>query len=68
MARIYSFVKGTCLLLSSDSNRGRQIKRWEDDIRKTVDPIWTRTAKDRAEWIYLEQGFVGKLCEINDRL
>lgn len=42
----------------SKRNRGRQFKRWEDDIIKIAGPIWTRIAKDRIEWKSLEEAYV----------
>ncbi|XP_028043817.1 uncharacterized protein LOC114253223 [Bombyx mandarina] len=39
-------------------NRGRQTKRWEDDIIKIAGTTWTRTAKDRTQWKSLEEAFV----------
>ena len=37
--------------------RGRQFKRWEDDIKATAGPLWSKTAKDRKEWKKLEEVF-----------
>lgn len=39
-------------------NRGRQTKRWEDDIIKIAGTTWTRAAKDRTQWKSLEEAFV----------
>lgn len=39
-------------------SRGRQTKRWEDDIIKIAGTTWTRTAKDRTQWKSLEEAFV----------
>ncbi|XP_045496057.1 uncharacterized protein LOC123694618 [Colias croceus] len=44
-------------------NRGRQITRWEDGIRKIAGPTWTRKARDRTEWRSLEEAFVGRQVE-----
>ena len=37
----------------SKRNRDRQIKRWEDAIRKISGPIWIHIAKDRIEYIII---------------
>lgn len=44
----------------SKRNRGRQSRRWEDDIIKIAGPVWTRIAKDRIEWKSLEEAYVGR--------
>jgi hypothetical protein len=49
--------------LDCKRNRGRQTKRWEDDIRKIAGSTWTRTARDRMEWRSLEEAFVGRQVE-----
>ncbi|GBP15298.1 5'-nucleotidase [Eumeta japonica] len=36
--------------------RGRQQKRWDDDIRK-VGITWSRVARERSEWSRLEEAF-----------
>lgn len=38
--------------------RGRQFKRWDDDIKKIAGILWTRAAKDRNKWKSLEEAFV----------
>ncbi|XP_037876062.1 LINE-1 retrotransposable element ORF2 protein isoform X1 [Bombyx mori] len=38
--------------------RGRQPKRWEDDLKQVAGPGWLRTAKDRSKWKSLEEAFV----------
>ena len=38
--------------------RGRQIKRWEDDISRTAGPVWLRKARYREEWKLLEEAYV----------
>lgn len=42
----------------STRNRGRQSKRWEDDIKKIAGPVWIRTAQDKNKWKALEEAFV----------
>lgn len=44
-------------------NRGRQTKRWEDDLRKIAGPTWIRTAKNRIKWKSLEEAFVERQVE-----
>ncbi|GBP88546.1 Retrovirus-related Pol polyprotein from type-2 retrotransposable element R2DM; Endonuclease [Eumeta japonica] len=39
-------------------NKGRPIKRWEDDIKGVAGPEWTRIARDRDRWKSLEKAFV----------
>ncbi|XP_062532938.1 uncharacterized protein LOC134201709 [Bombyx mori] len=38
--------------------RGRQPKRWEDDLKQVAGPEWLRTAKDRSKWKSLKEAFV----------
>ncbi|CAH0723827.1 unnamed protein product, partial [Brenthis ino] len=47
--------------------RGRQIRRWEDEIRQTLGPLWTRVALDRAQW-RMEEAFAKRHIEIRDIL
>lgn len=42
----------------SRRSRGRQPKRWEDDLKQVAGPEWLRTAKDRNKWKSLEEAFV----------
>ncbi|XP_045491132.1 uncharacterized protein LOC123691006 [Colias croceus] len=37
--------------------RGRQIRRWEDEIVATAGKTWTRTALNRKEWKGMEEAF-----------
>lgn len=39
-------------------NRGRQSKRWDDDISGLVGKMWTRLARDREVWKSLEEAYV----------
>uniref|UniRef100_A0A2H1V663 SFRICE_031899 n=1 Tax=Spodoptera frugiperda TaxID=7108 RepID=A0A2H1V663_SPOFR len=39
-------------------NKGRQTKRWEDDIKKVAGPEWIRVAKNREKWKSLEEAYV----------
>lgn len=38
--------------------RGRQVKRWTDDIKKIGGTIWPRKANDRMLWKQLEEAYV----------
>ncbi|GBP38882.1 hypothetical protein EVAR_32398_1 [Eumeta japonica] len=38
-------------------SKGRQTKRWEDDLKKVAGPLWLHTAKQRNEWKALEEAF-----------
>lgn len=37
--------------------RGRQQKRWDDDIRQVAGITWSRVARERSEWSRLEEAF-----------
>lgn len=37
--------------------RGRQQKRWDDDIRQVAGITWSRVARERPEWRRLEEAF-----------
>ncbi|CAH2098347.1 unnamed protein product [Euphydryas editha] len=39
-------------------SRGRQRKRWEDDLKKVAGPDWIRVAKEREKWKSLEEAYV----------
>ncbi|GBP25976.1 LINE-1 retrotransposable element ORF2 protein [Eumeta japonica] len=39
-------------------SKGRQHKRWEDDIKQIAGAKWTRIARDRETWKSLEEAFV----------
>ncbi|GBP87784.1 Putative uncharacterized transposon-derived protein F52C9.6 [Eumeta japonica] len=45
--------------------RGRQAKRWMDDIRKIGEATWSRKARDREEWKRLEEAYVSQDTLIN---
>ncbi|PZC78089.1 hypothetical protein B5X24_HaOG202624 [Helicoverpa armigera] len=38
-------------------NRGRQYRRWDDEIKSIAGNIWTRRAQNRAEWKKMEEAF-----------
>ncbi|GFR63148.1 endonuclease-reverse transcriptase [Elysia marginata] len=39
-------------------SRGRQARRWRDDIVRTMGNAWTREAKEREEWRRGAEGFI----------
>ena len=49
-------------------NRGRQARRWEDDLSQTLGPYWTRVAADRAHWKELEEAYAERHSEIRDTI
>ncbi|GBP33186.1 Putative uncharacterized transposon-derived protein F52C9.6 [Eumeta japonica] len=49
-------------------NRGRQSKRWEDELKLTAGPKWRRVARDRVQWKLLEEAFAKKHTELRDIL
>ena len=44
--------------------RGKQHKRWDDDIRQVAGITWSRVAKDRLEWNRLEEAFANWQTDI----
>ena len=38
--------------------RGRQKRRWRDDITSYIGSTWTRMAKDRRWWQNHEEGYI----------
>lgn len=40
--------------------RGRQLKRWSDEIKRSAGPMWIRLAKERDRWKKLEEAFVSE--------
>ncbi|GFR57455.1 endonuclease-reverse transcriptase [Elysia marginata] len=39
-------------------SRGRQARRWRDDIVRTMGNTWTREAKDKEEWRRGAEGII----------
>ncbi|CAH2226365.1 jg22998 [Pararge aegeria aegeria] len=37
--------------------RGRPFRRWEDDLRSTAGPLWTRKTHDREAWKNLAEAY-----------
>ncbi|CAH2269446.1 jg4476 [Pararge aegeria aegeria] len=37
--------------------RGRPFRRWEDDLRATAGPLWTRKPHDREAWKNLDETY-----------
>lgn len=44
--------------LDKTRSKGRQRKRWADDIKATAGPTWPRKARNREEWKRLGETFV----------
>lgn len=40
--------------------RGRQRKRWEDDLKEVAGPTWRRLTLDRTGWKSLEEAYVSR--------
>ena len=38
--------------------RGRQKRRWRDDITSYLGTTWTRIARDRDKWVMLQEGYI----------
>lgn len=49
-------------------SRGRKKRRWEDDLKMTLGPLWTRVAADRKQWKELEEAFAIRHTELRDLL
>uniref|UniRef100_A0A2H1WCW2 SFRICE_022111 n=1 Tax=Spodoptera frugiperda TaxID=7108 RepID=A0A2H1WCW2_SPOFR len=49
-------------------SRGRQVRRWEDDLKQTAGPFWLRVARDRIHWKELEEAYVKRHTELRDLL
>ncbi|CAH2085229.1 unnamed protein product [Euphydryas editha] len=41
-------------------NRGRQYKRWEDDIKAVAGTMWSRIARERTYWKKLEEAYANQ--------
>lgn len=48
--------------------RGRQLKRWEDELKLTAGPYWRRVTRDRIQWKMLEEAFARRHTELRDIL
>lgn len=48
--------------------RGRQVRRWEDDLKQTAGPLWMRVARDRTHWKELEEAYAKRHTELRDLL
>ncbi|GFO31736.1 endonuclease-reverse transcriptase [Plakobranchus ocellatus] len=44
-------------------SRGRQARRWREDIVKTKGKTWSRDARDRDEWRRDAEGYILQLRE-----
>ena len=43
---------------SGTRKRGRQKRRWRDDLTNYIGITWTRQAQDRRRWQLLEEGYI----------
>ncbi|GBP07527.1 Putative uncharacterized transposon-derived protein F52C9.6 [Eumeta japonica] len=48
--------------------RGRQHRRWEDELKLTAGPDWRRVSRDRKQWKMLEEAFANRHTELRDIL
>ncbi|CAF4810844.1 unnamed protein product [Pieris macdunnoughi] len=48
--------------------RGRQVRRWEDDLKLAAGPFWLRVARDRIHWKELEEAYAKRHTELRDLL
>ncbi|CAH2234201.1 jg16650 [Pararge aegeria aegeria] len=46
--------------------KGRQQRRWEDELKLTAGPLWRRVAQDRKHWRELEEAFAVRHTELRD--
>ncbi|CAH2239765.1 jg24654 [Pararge aegeria aegeria] len=46
--------------------KGRQQRRWEDELKLTAGPLWRRVAQDRKHWRELEDAFAVRHTELRD--
>ena len=44
--------------------RGRQKRRWRDDITTYLGTTWARNTKDRKEWKHHEEGYIQQWMDI----
>lgn len=49
-------------------SRGRQRRRWSDDIKLTAGHLWSRVAQDRPQWKALGEAYAKRHTEIRDIL
>lgn len=47
-------------------NRGRQVRRWEGEIKITLEQFWMRVAVDREQWRKSEEAYTARHTEIRD--
>ncbi|CAK1582608.1 unnamed protein product [Parnassius mnemosyne] len=53
---------------NSTRSQGRKSRRWEDDLKLTLEPLWIRVAADTRQRKDLEEAFVERHTEIRDIL
>lgn len=49
-------------------SRERKARRWEDDLKLTLETHWIRVAADRKQWKEMEEAFAVRHTEIRDIL
>ncbi|GBP47080.1 hypothetical protein EVAR_96035_1 [Eumeta japonica] len=47
-------------------SRGRQMTRWEDDLKLTAKHHWRKVARDRTQWKMLEEAYAKRHAELRD--
>ncbi|CAF4950645.1 unnamed protein product [Pieris macdunnoughi] len=47
---------------------GRQVWRWENDLKLAAGPFWLRVARDRIHWKELEEAYAKRHTELRDIL
>ena len=45
-------------------SRGRQPRRWRDDLVEHFGPAWLRTARDRTGWKKLTEGYIQQWIDL----
>ncbi|GBP70293.1 Retrovirus-related Pol polyprotein from type-1 retrotransposable element R2 [Eumeta japonica] len=48
--------------------RGRQHRRWENELKLTAGSNWRRVVRDRKQWKMLEEAFANRHTELRDIL
>ena len=47
--------------------RGRQKRRWHDNLATYMDPTWTRIAQDCQTWQNHEEGYIQEWMDTADK-
>lgn len=45
------------ILFKENKKKGRQLRRWKNDVRRTAGTTWTRKTGNREEWKNLEEAY-----------